>query len=99
MDEGLAALKKATELRQDYDDAIAYLSLMDRQKADLTTDPAEKDALLKEADTLMDQVKQIKQKKAAAQPNSSFLRSKFDAGPRNFAGLFSLARILSKYRA
>ncbi len=38
VDEGLAALKKATELRQDYDDAIAYLSLMDRQKADLTSD-------------------------------------------------------------
>jgi tetratricopeptide (TPR) repeat protein len=70
VDEGLAALKKATELRQDYDDAIAYLSLMDRQKADLTSDATLKDALLKEADALMDQVKQIKQKKAAAQPSS-----------------------------
>jgi tetratricopeptide (TPR) repeat protein len=70
VDEGLAALKKATELRQDYDDAIAYQSLMDRQKADMTSDPAQKDQLLKEADTLMDQVKQIKQKKAAAQPGA-----------------------------
>jgi tetratricopeptide (TPR) repeat protein len=70
VDEGLAALKKATELRQDYDDAIAYLSLMDRQKADLTSDATLKDALLKEADSLMDQVKQIKQKKAAATPSS-----------------------------
>jgi tetratricopeptide (TPR) repeat protein len=70
VDEGLAALKKATELRQDYDDAIAYLSLMDRQKADMTANPAERDDLLKTADTLMDQVKQIKQKKAAAQPGS-----------------------------
>ena len=70
VDEGLAALKKATELRQDYDDAIAYQSLMDRQKADMTSDPAQKDQLLKDADTLMDQVKQIKQKKAAAQPGA-----------------------------
>jgi tetratricopeptide (TPR) repeat protein len=70
VDEGLAALKKATELRQDYDDAIAYLSLMDRQKADLTADPAQRDDLLKTADSLMDQVKQIKQKKAAAQPGA-----------------------------
>jgi tetratricopeptide (TPR) repeat protein len=70
VDEGLAALKKATELRQDYDDAIAYLSLMDRQKADMTSDPAQRDSLLKDADNLMDQVKQIKQKKAAAQPSS-----------------------------
>ena len=70
VEEGLAALKKATELRQDYDDAIAYLSLMDRQKADMSTNPAERDDLLKTADSLMDQVKQIKQKKAAAQPGS-----------------------------
>ncbi len=70
VDEGLAALKKATDLRQDYDDAIAYLSLMDRQKADMSTNPAERDDLLKTADSLMDQVKQIKQKKAAAQPGS-----------------------------
>jgi len=70
VDEGLAALKKATELKPDYDDAIAYLSLMDRQKADMTTNPGERDGLLKNADSLMDQVKQIKQKKAAAQPSS-----------------------------
>jgi tetratricopeptide (TPR) repeat protein len=70
VDEGLAALKKAVELKPDYDDAIAYVSLMDRQKADMTANPAERDALLKDADNLMDQVKQIKQKKAAAQPGA-----------------------------
>ena len=70
VDEGLAALKKAVDLKPDYDDAIAYLSLMDRQKADMTADPAQRDELLKTADNLMDQVKQIKQKKAAAQPGA-----------------------------
>lgn len=70
VDEGYAALKKATDLKPDYDDAIAYLSLMDRQKADMTANPSERDDLLKNADSLMDQVKQIKQKKAAAQPGA-----------------------------
>jgi tetratricopeptide (TPR) repeat protein len=70
VDEGLAALKKAVDLKPDYDDAIAYLSLMDRQKADMTADPAQRDELLKTADSLMDQVKQIKQKKALAQPGA-----------------------------
>jgi tetratricopeptide (TPR) repeat protein len=70
VDEGLTALKKAVDLKPDYDDAIAYLSLMDRQKADMTADPAQRDELLKTADNLMDQVKQIKQKKAAAQPGA-----------------------------
>jgi tetratricopeptide (TPR) repeat protein len=70
VDEGLAALKKAVEITPDFDDAIVYLSLMDRQKADMTASPAERDDLLKNADQLMEQVKQIKQKKAAAQPSS-----------------------------
>jgi tetratricopeptide (TPR) repeat protein len=70
VDEGYAALKKAVDLKPDYDDAIAYLSLMDRQKADMTANPSERDDLLKNADTLMDQVKQIKQKKATAQPGA-----------------------------
>jgi tetratricopeptide (TPR) repeat protein len=70
VDEGLTALKKAVDLKPDYDDAVAYLSLMDRQKADMTADPAQRDELLKTADNLMDQVKQIKQKKATAQPGA-----------------------------
>jgi tetratricopeptide (TPR) repeat protein len=70
VEDGLAALNKAVQLKPDYDDAIAYLSLMDRQKADMTADPAQRDALLKTADDLLDQVKQIKQKKATAQPGA-----------------------------
>jgi hypothetical protein len=62
--EGLDALKKANERRADYDDALAYQSLLDRQQADMTADSAQRDDLLKQADQLMDQVKQIKQKKS-----------------------------------
>jgi tetratricopeptide (TPR) repeat protein len=62
--EGLDALKKANDRRADYDDALAYQSLLDRQKADMTADQGQRDDLLKQADQLMDQVKQIKQKKS-----------------------------------
>jgi tetratricopeptide (TPR) repeat protein len=70
IDEGIASLKKATELKPDYDDALVYLNLEYRQKADVVTDPAERDDLLKKADALVEQAKQVKQKKAAATPNN-----------------------------
>ena len=62
--EGLDALKKANERRADYDDALAYESLLDRQQADMTADGGQRDDLLRQADQLMEQVKQIKQKKS-----------------------------------
>lgn len=61
--EGIDALKKAMERKPDYDDAMAYLSLLDRQQADMTADSGQRDELLKDADQLIEQVKQIKQKK------------------------------------
>ena len=62
--EGMDALKKAIERKPDYDDAMAYLSLLNRQQADMTADQAQRDGMLKTADDLMEQVKQIKQKKS-----------------------------------
>jgi tetratricopeptide (TPR) repeat protein len=61
--EGIQNLQKAIEIRPDYDDAMAYLNLMYRQKADLETDPAARDNDQKLADELVDKVKEIKQKK------------------------------------
>lgn len=61
--EGIQNLQKAIELRPDYDDAMAYLNLMYRQKADLETDSSARDSDLKLADELVDKVKEIKQKK------------------------------------
>jgi tetratricopeptide (TPR) repeat protein len=61
--EGIQNLQKAIELRPDYDDAMAYLNLMYRQKADLETDPTARDSDLRLADELVDKVKEIKQKK------------------------------------
>jgi tetratricopeptide (TPR) repeat protein len=64
VDDGISNLKKAIELRPDYDDAMTYLNLLYRRKADMVESPAERDQLTKEADDLLDKVKEIKQKRA-----------------------------------
>jgi tetratricopeptide (TPR) repeat protein len=63
IEEGLKSLQKAMQLRPDYDDAMAYLNLLYRQKADTEATPAARDADIKLADELVDKVKAIKQKK------------------------------------
>ncbi len=70
VEDGISSMKKAIDRRPDYDDAMAYLSLLYRQKADMVANPSERDDLEKQADALLEQVKQIKQKKASAQTNS-----------------------------
>lgn len=70
IDEGIASLKRAIEARPDYDDAMAYLSLMYRRKADTVYYQDERDELLKMADELIDKVKEIKERRAASpRPN------------------------------
>jgi hypothetical protein len=62
--EGIECLRKAIALRPDYDDAMAYLNLLYRRKADIVASDAERRQLLKMADDLIDQVKEIKEKRA-----------------------------------
>jgi tetratricopeptide (TPR) repeat protein len=71
VEEGITNLKKAMELRTDYDDAMAYLNLLYRQKADMETNPEARTADIKLADDLVDKVKAIKQKKMEAPSPSS----------------------------
>jgi tetratricopeptide (TPR) repeat protein len=72
VDEGIAKLQKAIETRPDYDDAMAYLNLLYRRKADMVESANERDALQKQADALVDKVKEIKQKRAEQpQPQTS----------------------------
>ena len=61
--EGIENLTKAITLRADYDDAMAYLNLLYRQKADIERDAASRDADFKKADDLVDRCKAIKEKK------------------------------------
>ena len=63
IDEGITNLKKALELRPDYDDAMAYLNLLLRRKADEAATPQERAELLKQADEYVEKAKEIKQKK------------------------------------
>src|ERR1700687_5343248 len=70
IDEGIEKLHKALELRPDYDDAMAYLNLLLRRKADEAATPDERASLLKQADELVDKAKEIKQKKMEAPAKS-----------------------------
>jgi len=64
VDDGIKALQTATQLKPDYDDAMTYLNLLYRRKADMVESASERDALTKQADDLLDKVKEIKQKRA-----------------------------------
>ena len=70
IDEGISKLQKALELRPDYDDAMAYLNLLLRRKADEAATPDERASLLKQADDLVEKAKEVKQKKMEAPAKS-----------------------------
>jgi hypothetical protein len=64
IEEGIQPFKHAISIRPDYDDAMLYLNLMYRRKADVVTPEDEREELLKMADDLVDQVKEIKTQKS-----------------------------------
>jgi tetratricopeptide (TPR) repeat protein len=64
IEEGSSDLQKAISIKPDYDDAMAYLNLLYRRKADMVESQDERTALLKQADDLVDKVKEIKQKRS-----------------------------------
>jgi tetratricopeptide (TPR) repeat protein len=63
VDEGIADLQKAISLKPDYDDAMAYLGLLYRRKADMVESADERASLEKQADDLLEKIKEIKQKR------------------------------------
>ena len=71
--DGMTMLNKALEIRPDYDDAMAYLNLMYRERADVQCDdPAAFQSDLKAADSWVDKNLDTKKKraeKAAGQTN------------------------------
>jgi tetratricopeptide (TPR) repeat protein len=70
VDEGISDLQKAIQIKPDYDDAMGYLSLLYRRKADMVEAAEERNNLEKQADDLLDKIKEIKQKRLE-QPQSS----------------------------
>jgi tetratricopeptide (TPR) repeat protein len=66
--EGVTMLQKAIDLRKDYDDAMAYLNLLYRERADLQCgDDAARDADLKSADEWVEKTMATKKAKAEKQ--------------------------------
>ena len=68
IDEGIDNLKKAIDQKPDYDDAMAYLNLLYRRKADAVDSADQRVELQKQADDLVDKVKEVKQKRASQPP-------------------------------
>jgi tetratricopeptide (TPR) repeat protein len=63
IDEGMDYAKKAMDRKPQYDDAMAYLNLLYRNKADTETSADARDNDLKEADDLVHKVMLIKQER------------------------------------
>jgi tetratricopeptide (TPR) repeat protein len=63
--DGIDNLNKALQLRPDYDDAMAYMNLMYRERADVQCDdPAAREEDLKTADNWVDKTMAVKKAKA-----------------------------------
>ena len=62
--DGIASLRRAIDLDSEYDDAMAYLNLLVRERADLANTKEEYEAGVREADELVQRVLQIKKAKA-----------------------------------
>jgi tetratricopeptide (TPR) repeat protein len=71
IDDGIQHLDKALHLRDDYDDAMAYMNLMYREKADRECDqPDQRSADLKTADDWVDKAMAAKKAKAEKAANN-----------------------------
>jgi tetratricopeptide (TPR) repeat protein len=66
VDEAMTSLQKAIDLKPNYEDAMAYLSLMYRQKAEIEADDSARTADLKAAEDWVQ--KAMNARKAAGQP-------------------------------
>jgi tetratricopeptide (TPR) repeat protein len=64
VDEGIDRLNQAINLKPDYPDAMTYLNLLFRRKADMVSTAAERARYTEMADALLDDVVKIKQKNA-----------------------------------
>ncbi|MGA7683970.1 MAG: tetratricopeptide repeat protein [Terriglobales bacterium] len=69
--EGIDNLNRALQIRPDYDDAMAYMNLMYRERADIQCDdPSARAADLKTADEWVDKTMATKKAKAEKQPGA-----------------------------
>jgi len=69
LEEGIAAMRKAIEVDKEYDDAMAYLNLLLREKADISDTPAMAKQFSDEADSWVQKAVETKKVKAARMPS------------------------------
>jgi tetratricopeptide (TPR) repeat protein len=70
IEEGIQALQKAIEIDPEYDDAMAYLNLLIRERADLAETPELYKSEVKIADDWVQKALDTKKKKAARAPSA-----------------------------
>ena len=63
--DGLVAVDQALDLKDDYMEAMVYKNILLRMQANTTTDQAEQDALIAEADELREQAEELRLARAA----------------------------------
>lgn len=66
VEEGIGMLQKALEINDKYLDAIAYLNLMYREKADIVDSPVEREKFLQAADDLVERHKKLREEMQGA---------------------------------
>jgi len=71
IEDGIANLKKALEIDPEYDDAMAYLNLLYRERADLHDDAAAYKKDVDEADVWINKTLETRKIKAERQPKST----------------------------
>ena len=71
VDEGIANLQKAIDIDKEYDDAMAYMNLLIRERADLLDSPADYKAQIEVADNWLQKALDTKKIKAARQPGNA----------------------------
>ncbi len=71
IDEGMENLNKAIELRPDYDDAMAYLNLLYRERADLMDTEEEREELIVTAEMWIGKALAVKKARAEAEAAES----------------------------
>lgn len=71
IEDGIQNLGKALEIDKEYDDAMAYLNLLYRERADLADNQEDYDRDIKTADRYLDDSMNMKKIKAARQPQGA----------------------------
>ncbi|MBM3727112.1 MAG: hypothetical protein FJW40_17025 [Acidobacteria bacterium] len=71
VNEGIGHLKKALEIDKEYDDAMAYMNLLVRERADLLDNKEAYDKDIKEADEWVQKALETKKMKAARMPGNT----------------------------